>query len=251
MSGSRFYGSFLASVVNLSTLSFGVHKRRRILLQVDSRIQDHLIRPEFYEAETIEWLHGLSDGSHVLWDIGANIGAYSLYAAKRFDCQVIAFEPAAASYEALNKNIRASGLENRITALPVALCATTKIDHLNMGSFDAGSAMHGFGVHVDQFGSAITTKFRQGAVGFSIDDFVRIFRPPLPGYIKIDVDGLEPEIIRGGRETLSAPNVRSVIMEMEGSEARLSELFELMASLGFVARAKRKDEHRNVAFDRR
>lgn len=59
--------------------------------------------------------------------------------------------------------------------------------------------------------------FRQGAVGFSIDDFARVFRPSPPTHVKIDVDGLEPDILRGRRDTLSAPAVRSVIMEVEGS----------------------------------
>ena len=40
----------------------------------------------------------------VLWDIGADIGSYALYAAKR-GVRVLAFEPSAATLYALTRNI--------------------------------------------------------------------------------------------------------------------------------------------------
>ena len=41
------------------------------------------------EPETLEWIDSIPEGS-VLWDIGANVGLYSCYAAKVRDCQVFA-----------------------------------------------------------------------------------------------------------------------------------------------------------------
>jgi len=75
--------------------------------------------------------------------------------------------------------------------------------------------MYGFGTERNQFGGAIDVDFRQGAVGLSIDDFVTMFSPPLPTHVKIDVDGIWADILRGGRRTLSAQSVRSVIVEVE------------------------------------
>ena len=255
MSGSKHIGRALALSVKFITAPLGVRKRAKVRIAAGECLADSSAYLGWsvndYEPDTVEWINGLPDKPFVLWDIGANIGLYSLLAAGQKQCRVIAFEPCAATCHVLNKCIMANQLDDRITALPVALCDETRIDHLNVSSFDPGVGMHGFGIDVDQFGNAIKTKFRQGSIGCSIDDFVRTFKPPLPDYIKIDVDGLEPDIIRGGHETLSAPGVRSVIIEMEGSEARLSELARMMSNLGFAARPKRKAEYRNVVFDRR
>ncbi len=44
------------------------------------------------EPETLEWINHLPSGA-ILWDIGANVGLYSIYAAKKRECKVWAFEP--------------------------------------------------------------------------------------------------------------------------------------------------------------
>lgn len=121
-----------------------------------------------------------------------------------------------------------------------------------MDNTEPGGSKHGFGVEVDQLDNVIDVRFRQGAIGFSVDDFVRLFSPPLPTHLKIDVDGLEPDILRGGQNTLLAPTVRSVIVEVEGSEARSHRLAALMAGAGFVPRPRPEGSPacRNVVFDR-
>jgi len=57
----------------------------------------------------------ISAGSDVV-DIGANIGAFALYAAFSGAKRVHAFEPSGSSYEVLLKNIRANGLDSVIRA---------------------------------------------------------------------------------------------------------------------------------------
>ena len=56
------------------------------------------------EPETIRWLDGLPEGE-VLWDIGANVGAFTVYGAVKRKLRVVAFEPGAASFATLTKNI--------------------------------------------------------------------------------------------------------------------------------------------------
>ena len=85
-----------------------------------------------------------------------------------------------------------------------------------------------------------------------MDDFEQMFQPPLPTHIKIDVDGIEAEILRGGKRTLSGKSVRSMSVEMEGdlNSERSREVFGLMDELGFVPRPKQSPELRNVIFER-
>jgi len=44
------------------------------------------------EPETLEWIDSIPIGS-VVWDIGANIGLYSCYAANQRSCTIFSFEP--------------------------------------------------------------------------------------------------------------------------------------------------------------
>ena len=205
---------------------------------------------QIHEPDTMQWIREFPEGA-VLWDIGANIGAFALYASLRPTVQVLAFEPGAGSFAVLNRNIELNS-SDQVTAYCIAFAQDTRLDSLNMERTEAGSAMHGFGTEKDQFDQAIDVRFRQGAVGFAVDDFVEIFSPPLPSHVKIDVDGIEADILRGGRKTFSAPSVRSMIVEIERDlrSPRNSEILNLMAEFGWVARPKVSPGLRNVIFDR-
>ena len=56
------------------------------------------------EPETIKWLDGMKKDD-LFWDIGANVGLYSIYAAKSSGCRVLAVEPEAQNYALLLENI--------------------------------------------------------------------------------------------------------------------------------------------------
>ena len=79
---------------------------------------------------------------------------------------------------------------------------------------------------------------------------IPLFSPPLPTHVKLDVDGLEPDILRGGVKTFSAPSVQSMIVEMEGSDERQAGIVALMAKLGFTAVPKSSPGDRNMVFRR-
>ena len=141
-------------------------------------------------------------------------------------------------------------MDSRIVAYQIAFDSNTKLGRLNQVDTGVGAAMHGFNTEKDQFERPIATRFRQGAIGFSVDDFVQQFSPPLPTHVKIDVDGLELDILEGGAKTFSAPSVRSMIVELEGSGERQAEIVRLMAELGFMAEPKASPSHRNMVFRR-
>jgi FkbM family methyltransferase len=182
------------------------------------------------EPETIRWLDSLPS-DEVLWDIGANIGVYALYAAKVRGMRVLAFEPSAASYAVLVRNIEINGLGDRIDAYCLAFDATSRLDYLHMAATEAGHSMHSFGTSQTAQG-VIAPKFRQSVPGFAIDGFRALFRPPPPGHIKLDVDGNEAAVLRGAAATL-ATTVKTVLVEIETEEIG-RDIRGSLAPLGYV-----------------
>jgi FkbM family methyltransferase len=206
------------------------------------------------EPETLAWIDGFATPCR-FWDVGANIGVFSLYAGLRRGIAVSAFEPAAANYAALCRNIATNRLDDRVKAYCLALCDRETIAELKLSSANAGSVFNAFDSDTDCFGRPIAAVFRQGMLGFSIDGLCRQFGLAAPNYLKIDVDGLEERILAGARRTLADPALRSILLELEEREtARNRGLVAALETAGFrlVARgAGSRGGSRNGIFERR
>jgi len=194
------------------------------------------------EVDTIAWIDGL-DEEAVLWDVGANVGVYSLYAALRRNVTVLAFEPSAANFHVLSKNIQLNDLSGRMTAYCVAFSAGTQLGVLNLSSPRMGAALAQFGrpAELSRYADAQSEAVTQGMIGFSIDDFIEEFNPPFPNALKMDVDGLEREILEGAYKTLRDPRLQSLMVELGVSrEDEYRRAFGLLkrAGFGFVSRGE-------------
>jgi len=166
------------------------------------------------EPGTIEWIDNF-DQDCVFWDIGANVGVYSLYAALKSNIKVLSFEPAASNYYILNRNIEINKMDDKIVSLCMAFNDNACFDYFYMKNTEAGSALHGFAQALDEHEKPFISNFKQGMIGLSIDDFVEKFNPPFPNHIKIDVDGIEGKIINGARRTFADKRVRSILVELD------------------------------------
>lgn len=166
------------------------------------------------EPETIHWIDALMREDDVLYDVGANIGIYSLYAAKSRNCRVYAFEPASDNYALLNRNIALNDLSRRVTALNVALHDDMVINTLNLSGMKVGSALHTFAGTIDGWGNDYDPAFRQGVIGVPIDKLVTDFGLSFPNFIKIDVDGNEHIVIEGMSNVISDPRLKSIAIEL-------------------------------------
>lgn len=165
------------------------------------------------EPDTIAWINQFNKGD-VFWDIGANVGVFTLYAAIKRSARVLAFEPAAGNYMVLNKNIEGNNLSERVSAYCVAFNDVDLLSELNMQNTEFGASLSGFATQIDFKGDKFSPLFRQGMIGFSIDNFISKFSPEFPNHIKIDVDGIEPEIIQGAQEVLRDKRLKSLSVEL-------------------------------------
>jgi FkbM family methyltransferase len=183
------------------------------------------------EPETIEWINDF-DRSDILWDIGANVGVYSLYAALK-GINVNAFEPAPGNYYLLSRNIEINGFDERISSFCIAFNDQTCLDYFLMSNTKLGSSMNTFGQAIDWKGSAYEVQFKQSMVGFTVDDFIHQFSPAFPNHIKIDVDGIENKILHGASETLGDRRVKSLLVELNTDlNEQCSNVIRMLESKG-------------------
>lgn len=74
------------------------------------------------EPETLGWIDALPTDAAV-WDIKANVGLYSVYAACQRNAKVFSFEPSVFDLELLARNIFLNDLQKQIVIVPVLLSA--------------------------------------------------------------------------------------------------------------------------------
>jgi FkbM family methyltransferase len=153
------------------------------------------------EPDTLSWIENFTEGE-VFWDIGANVGLYSVYAAKTRNCQVISFEPSVFNLEVLSRNVFLNQLTNKIQILPIALNNTNSLGILNMSSTNIGGALSSFNQTYGYDGLQLNVDFKFPTLSMKMDSVIDFFKLPSPKYIKIDVDGIEHLILQGGESVL-------------------------------------------------
>ena len=192
------------------------------------------------EPETLEWIDGIPSDA-VLWDIGANIGLYSVYAAKKSGCSVYSFEPSVFNLELLARNIYLNEISNKICIVPLALSDQMSVSSMRMTSTDWGGALSSFGKEFGWDGKIINQIFEYKMIGVSMEDVVNKLKVPLPDYIKMDVDGLEHFILKGGFSILS--HIKEIIIEVNDDFVEQAEQCNLLLkNAGLVLKEKKHSD---------
>jgi FkbM family methyltransferase len=192
------------------------------------------------EPETLEWIDGFKPGE-TLFDVGANVGLYSLYAAAR-GARVFAFEPESQNYALLNRNIFLSAQTERVTALNVALSDRDSLGRISLPRFMPGAALNNFGDSLDWKRERYSPAFTQGVVAFALDSFLERFPQAFPDHLKIDVDGAEILIVDGARRTLRDPRLKTLLVEINEELPEDLAIVERAKEAGFRVRHKKHSE---------
>jgi FkbM family methyltransferase len=178
---------------------------------------------EFNEMAFV--LHCLREQDLFL-DVGANIGAYTLLAAAVVGCRAIAIEPIEATFRELTENIWINRASQRVATHAVAL--GERNGEIQMT--DSYGAMN----RVVGFEEAASISSSTIAPMRTMDE---LLAGQSPSFIKIDVEGFEPQVLAGGRKTLEQPSLLAVLMETDPNVARndgLAGAAQIMQDLGFV-----------------
>jgi FkbM family methyltransferase len=186
------------------------------------------------QPATIEWIDAFRPNS-VFWDVGANVGVYTLYAALRGDTSVVAFEPAAVNYFLLAANCEANHFDRHVQCVLAGLGREKALASIEVSQFSAGQSFSFQGKQSRPFAG------RQSAFIMSMDQLIEEYGIPCPNYIKIDVPGLTADVLAGGTRTLERPEVRELHMEVDERSGDGATLIRDVERCGLVL--TRRDSH--------
>ena len=215
------------------------------------------------EPETVEWIRSFKNGD-IFWDIGANIGIYSLFAAKMLPASVIwSFEPQFINFIRLVQNVGLNSIPN-IVPLNIAFGRVSRITQFYAKENEPGKSGGQIDAPVDEHGNNYKPQEVLPMISMSGDDFLKYFDAPPPNHIKIDVDGREEGIIFGLQYVLGIPLLKSILVELNPESSNSNMVESLIKSCGFSvdnefnkmqnhSRVRREQEGikaRNVVFTR-
>ena len=207
------------------------------------------------EPITIKWIRKFQQNK-VFFDVGANVGMYSIFAAINSLVKVYSFEPESNNFQSLMQNIHSNNLYNKVSAFPVGVSDTTKFTKLYLNSFSTADSHHSVNYKLDSDLKDKDFKYFQGIFSTSLDDLVTKWKLQIPNYIKIDVDGIENKIIDKSENILSNKKLNSMIIEFKSGRSEDLKTISKLESFGFkydkkqVKNSERKNGYAEYLFFR-
>lgn len=169
------------------------------------------------EPETVAWIERSADKTAIFYDIGANIGAYSLVGAAN-GAQVYAFEPAFQNFYTLNRNISLNRMDGVVHAFPVAFSSQTLIDNFVYLETSSGTSLGFYNQDRKFHRDATKPEVEKATMVFQVDEFRNLFCLPCPTMMKIDVDGAEKEVLLGAQVTLADARLKTLLIEINSAQ---------------------------------
>jgi FkbM family methyltransferase len=199
------------------------------------------------EPDTAEeaFYRSLDLAARVVYDVGAFDGINTLFFAERAGAlgQVIAFEPNPETYEQLLANVRVNGFTN-VTALPLAVASASS--ELRFAVADGGRGrMSASTALIEKLASEATQVESLTVAATSIDDVIATRGLPPPDFVKIDVEGLEHDVLLGMAETIEAHQPELFVeihgVADQGKRENAVRVAELLLSAGYELRHVEED----------
>jgi len=193
---------------------------------------------------TNKWIASFSK-SDVFYDVGANIGLFSLMAAKFVGAKVVAIEIDLMNTRMLYENIFMNNCQENVVILPVGLDSSTHQERLFLKSLSYGDALH----NLRTVNPLIRTPKAMSinVPVYRLDDLIPGLGLPAPTKIKIDVDGVELEILRGAINSLKT--VSGLVVEYKPNSVERELIHDLLIDCGFGFEFDSEAEHLDGCVD--
>lgn len=202
------------------------------------------------EPSTLAWLDSFKPGE-ILFDVGANVGMYTVWAAALNGTQVFAFEPEALNYAELNKNIYLNDLHYLVTAYCCGISNETLATKLYLSKFVPAFSHHDCKLNrwegpVTKLAKSQEERLGQGCLAVKLDDLVYNYGLLRPHHIKVDVDGLEALVVGGAERLLKEGLVRTILIETDFKLASTPRLIQFFQMEGWKFSMDQVCAHRDV-----
>ena len=198
------------------------------------------------EPETLKWIDNFEISNKIVfWDIGSNIGLYSIYAAlKHRNLKVTSFEPSTSNLRILSRNISINNLENQIRICQLPLSQNPlNFNKINESNFQEGFSENTFGEDINFEGKKMRVINSYELLGTSINQLLKDGVLKCPNYMKIDVDGIEHLILSGASSALADISLKSILVEInENFKKQHDTIFKIMNDYHFKLKSKSRAE---------
>lgn len=214
-----------------------------LLFRCHSDLEQWRVRTIFVKEEgTIRWLANSLRAGDIFYDVGANIGIYSLYAARKLrgSGSVYAFEPHLGNAAQLLTNISLNELGHQVQCFSTALGDQTGIQPFNYFSLQTGSAFSQIAGTLDGNDKIFQPAATEMKSTFTMADLIKSGFP-IPTHVKIDVDGNELLVLRGMRDLIHS-STRLCSVQVEVNSRFRGALFDFFVGSDFSFKA-RHDTH--------
>ncbi len=172
-------------------------------------------------------LHFLRPGD-LFFDIGANVGSYTVLASAVCGADTVAVEPDPHAFRILGENVRLNSIDARVEACNLALGRVAGRARFSR-RWDTGNHMAAPGE------AAAPGDFTE----VDVRTAVQLLGDRVPVLVKMDIEGYELEVIQGSAQLFSNTALLAVIVELNGSGQRYGHgddvLDECLRGHGFTA----------------
>lgn len=178
------------------------------------------------EFEDMAFILHVLRGRDIFGDVGANVGVYTILAAKNAGANVLSIEPIPSTFATLKQNVILNNVSDLVLLLPY-------------GVGDVKSTLK-FTNNMDTINHVITNKENtvlKDVTEIFVDQLDNFFADKEPVILKIDVEGFEWPALNGAKKLLSSSNLKGIIIELNGSGGRYgysdNEIHSMLLSYSF------------------
>jgi len=186
------------------------------------------------EPMTISWINSFTKDD-IFFDIGANVGNYSIYASKK-GIRSFACEPEILNLSLLYENIFLNNIESLCTPVPFAIHDKTLVEKFYLKDISKGDALHSIGQKSYLLENPESSTKTIDTFTITLDELINSYKLPYPTKLKIDVDHNELNVINGAKKALEY--IQEICVELDLNFDKHQEAKEILELSGFEVMKK-------------
>ncbi len=163
-------------------------------------------------------LHYFGGGQGVFLDVGANVGSYTILAAKVVGAKVVTLEPVPHTYDRLVRHVLVNGIADEVSTHRLAV--------------GEAAGVLKFSADRDAMNQVVGADYSGKSIEVEVVTLDALLGGRTSGLWKVDVEGFERQVLAGATRSLADPGVDVVLLEGDDADIK-----QTMRSHGFSERS--------------